>query len=149
MKEAVCSFCHAYFTTAPLLCPQCAHPLVYTGDNANVITTLSPTCLIHRYRGSDRLEPAVILSEGRTKLKVAVRLRDYSRPLTVPKAETYAFDQTLFDRIESLRQERTRAMQRYDETIAALWQTLTPYYGSATFDPHNAPRSSSPTVTNE
>lgn len=153
MSDIVCASCHAYFSDAASVCPSCGSELVYTGDGSNVITALSPNCLVHRMRGSDRLEPAVLLKEGRTNVKVATRLAEYARPLTVPKAETYKFSAELLAHIQSLRNERTAAVYRYDAQIASYWQMLSPYYDHATHDPHSAPLSEMPssslTVTNE
>lgn len=153
MNEIVCASCHACFSYGAKECPSCHTKLIYTGDDMNIITGISPNCLVHRMRGSDRLEPAVLLKEGRTNVKVATRLAEYARPLTVPKAETYLFSADLLAHIQALRNERTAAIHRYDAQIASYWQSLTPYYGYATHEPHSCPPadlpSSSPTVTNE
>ena len=152
MSDIVCSSCYACFPRGETTCPSCRAALVYAGDEANVITTFSPNCLVHRMRGSDRLEPAVLVKEGRTNVKIATRLAEYSEPLTVPKAETYMFDAELYAHIQALRNERTAAMHRYDTQIAVYWQALTPYYGYASHEPHSLPPampSISLTVTNE
>ena len=153
MSEIVCVSCHACFPHGASECPSCHTALIYTGDDANVITTLEPNCLVHRMRGSDRLEPAVLLNEGRTNVKVATRLAEYARPLTVPKSETYTFTPDLLAHIQALRNERTAAMHRYDAQIAVYWRSLVPYYGYASHEPHSAPPADMPiislTVTNE
>lgn len=153
MNEIVCASCHACFSYGASECPSCHTALIYTGDEANVITSFSPNCLVHRMRGSDRLEPAVLLKEGRTNVKVATRLAEYAKPLTVPKSETYTFSADLLAHIQALRNERTAAMHRYDAQIAVYWQALTPYYGYATHEPHSAPLVDIPisslTVANE
>ncbi len=153
MSEIVCSSCHACFSCGESICPSCHTTRIYTGDETNVITSFTPNCLIHRMRGSDRLEPAVLLKEGRTNVKVATRLAEYERPLTVPKSETYTFSADLLAHIQALRNERTAAMHRYDAQIAVYWQSLTPYYDYASHEPHSARPddmpSISPTVTNE
>ncbi|MBO5244903.1 MAG: hypothetical protein J6B02_02260 [Selenomonadales bacterium] len=153
MTDIVCASCHDCFKSGASVCPSCGAELIYAGEDANVITSLAPDCLVHRLRGSDRLEPAVLLKEGRTNVKVATRLAEYAKPLTVPKSETYRFSAELLSHIQSLRNERTAAMHRYDAQIASYWQRLAPYYGYATHEPHSAPPaempSSSLTVTNE
>lgn len=152
MSEIVCASCHACFSSGASACPSCQTALIYTGDDANVITTFEPNCLVHRMRGSDRLEPAVLLKEGRTNVKVATRLAEYARPLTVPKSETYTFTPDLLAHIQALRNERTAAVHRYDARIAVYWRSLEPYYDYATHEPHSAPPdmpSISLTVTNE
>lgn len=149
MNEVVCPVCHAYWSDMPAVCPACTHPLIYHGDERNVITSFEPKLLIHRYRGSDLLEPAVLLKEGRTNCKVATQLREYARPLTVRKSEVYALDRTLLASIESLRQERHDTMQRYDKEMATYWHRLTPYYEKASYEPYGIADSISPTVTNE
>lgn len=152
MSDIVCASCHDCFEGGASVCPSCGTELIYTGEDANIITSISPNCLVHRMRGSDRLEPAVLLKEGRTNVKVATRLAEYARPLTVPKSETYRFSADLLSHIQSLRNERTAAMHRYDAQIASYWQRLSPYYSYATHEPHSVPAdmpSSSLTVTNE
>lgn len=149
MTEAVCRHCRTYLAEPLAVCPVCASPLIYIGEDQSVIRTLPADCLVHRYRGSDLLEPAAILSEGRTNIKIATRLADYNRPLTAPKRETYVLDRALLSQINDLRAERRRAVEAYDEKIAACWQHLTPYYEEATYDPHAARSISSPTVTNK
>lgn len=136
LKESVCAVCHTYFTDMPVVCPSCAHRLIYTGDEQNVITAFEPNLLIHRYHGSDLLETAVLLKEGRTNCKVATKLQEYSRPLTVKKSEIYVLDLTLFASIESLREERYRTMRTYDAKFATVWHTLIPYYDDASYDPY-------------
>lgn len=153
MNDIVCASCHTCFTSGASVCPSCGKELVYTGGGANVITALLPNCLVHRMRGSDRLEPAVLLKEGRTNVKVATRLSEYAKPLTVPKSETYRFSAELLSHIQSLRNERTAAMHRYDAQIASYWQMLAPYYDYASHEPHSVLLSEMPssslTVTNE
>ncbi len=153
MSEIVCASCHACFPHGESECPSCHTVLIYTGDEANVITDFSPNCLVHRMRGSDRLEPAVLLKEGRTNVKVATRLAEYERPLTVPKSETYMFSPDLLAHIQALRNERTAAMHRYDARIAVYWQALSPYYDHASYEPHSVRPDDMPisslTVTNE
>lgn len=149
MNEVVCPVCHAYLDNMPIVCPACTHPLVYTGDERNVIISFKPNLLIHRYRGSDLLEMAVLIKEGRTNCKVATQLREYARPLTVKKSEVYTLDKTLLAAIESLRQERYDTMQQYDKKMADYWHRLTPYYDEASYEPYGADDNSSPAVTNE
>lgn len=149
MNEVVCPVCHAYLSGMPAVCPTCTHPLIYTGDERNVITRLEPNLLIHRYRGSDLLELAVLIKEGRTNCKVATHLREYARPLTVKKSEVYVLDPTLLASIEALRQERRDTMQRYDKKMADYWHHLTPYYDVASYEPYGSDDNSSPAVTNE
>jgi len=127
MDVYVCTGCHTTIDTPVANCPQCATALVYDGPGKNVIDRLQPNCLIHRYEGSDMLEPAVLLKVGKTNVKVATKLREYSQPITVPKHKVYAFDQKVYSAIQSLRNERKATIGRYDQLIQAHWQQLRPF----------------------
>jgi hypothetical protein len=97
------------------------------GDDKNVIDSIQANCLINRYDGSDLLEPAIVLKEGKVNLKVAAKLKDYSAPITVRKDRVYTFNQDVLSSIQSLRNERTATIYRYDELIKTHWQSLKPY----------------------
>lgn len=95
MNEIVCMSCHNCLSADLSACPGCGSEIVLDGDSKNVIDRLQPNCLIHRYEGSDLLEPAVILKETKANCKVATRLKEYSKPITVPKVKVYTFDQKI------------------------------------------------------
>ncbi|MDT8903099.1 hypothetical protein [Anaeroselena agilis] len=127
MEGIICASCHSWLTIDTGACPGCGCPVVLEGDNKSVIDHLQPNCLIHRYEGSDMLEPAAIVKEGKTNIKAATRLKEYAQPVTVPKNKVYAFDQNILGSIQALRNERTATIRRYDEQIASQWQQLKPY----------------------
>lgn len=127
MNDIVCMSCHNCLPANLSACPGCGNEIILDGDNKNVIDRLQPNCLIHRYEGSDLLEPAVILKETKTNCKVATKLKDYSKPLTVPKIKVYTFDPKILGAIQALRNERTATMYRYDQLIQAHWQNLKPH----------------------
>lgn len=127
MEGIVCSICHSWLTAATDSCPSCSMPLILSGENKTVIDHLEANCLIHRYDGSDLLEPATIIKEGKTNLKVATKLREYPHPVTVPKHKVYHFDSQVLSTIQALRTERTTAITRYDDLIKSHWQKLQPY----------------------
>ncbi len=124
MNEIVCSSCYQCLPADLAACPGCGSQLVHEGDNKNVIDRLQPNCLIHRYEGSDLLEPAVIIKETKANCKVATKLKEYIKPVTIPKSKVFAFDQKILGAIQALRNERTATMHRYDQLIQAHWQNL-------------------------
>jgi len=73
------------------------------------------------------LEPAVLIKEGKTNVRAATKLREYSKPVVVPKQKVYAFDQNVLIAIQSLRNERTATVMRFDQIIQTHWQHLKPY----------------------
>ncbi len=127
MDGVICSNCHSWLTAEGNNCPNCGSEIILDGDGKNVIDRIQPNCLIHRYAGSDLLEPAVIIKEGKTNLKVATKLREYSNPVTVPKTKVFAFNQDILTAIQALRNERTATIMRYDQLIQTHWQKLKPY----------------------
>ena len=127
MEGIVCSICHSWLTAATDSCPSCSMPLILSGENKTVIDHLEANCLIHSYNGSDLLEPAIVIKEGKTNLKVATKLREYPHPVTVPKHKVYHFDSQVLSAIQALRTERTTAITRYDDLIKSHWQKLQPY----------------------
>jgi hypothetical protein len=127
MEGVICSNCHSWLGVDAAACPGCGGGIVLDGEGKNVIDRLEPNCLIHRYEGSDMLEPAVVLKEGKTNFKAATRLKEYADPITVPKHKVYGFDQTALGAIQALRNERTAAIRRYDQLIHSHWQNLKPY----------------------
>jgi hypothetical protein len=126
MEGVVCASCHAWLV-ATGACPGCGGEIVLAGEGKNVIDRLEPNCLIHRYDGSDMLEPAIVLKEGKTNIKAATKLREYSHPVTVPKQKVFRFDQNTLGAIQALRNERTATVMRYDQMIQSHWQRLKPY----------------------
>lgn len=127
MDGIVCEGCHTWLALELAACPGCGSNLVRDGDGKNVIDRLQPDCLIYRYEGSDILEPAVLIKEGKTNVKAATKLQEYSKPVTVPKSKVYAFDQKILGSIQALRNERTATVMRYDQLIQSHWQHLRPY----------------------
>lgn len=127
MDGVICSSCHSYLNLANAVCPGCGTQMIYEGDAKNVIDRLQPDCLIHRYDGSDMLEPAVILKKGRTNYKVATRLTEYAKPVSVPEHKVYQFNQNILSAVQGLRNERTAAMVRYEQQIQSHWKHLKQY----------------------
>ncbi|BBB90807.1 MAG TPA: hypothetical protein PKA28_19070 [Methylomusa anaerophila] len=128
MNEVVCSSCFSCLPADLGNCPGCGGKVVLEGDNKTVIDRLEPNCLIHRYEGSDLLEPAVLIKEAKSNCKVATRLREFAKPVNVPKVKVYKFDQKILSSIQSLRNERTATIYRYDQLIQSHWQNLKPYH---------------------
>ena len=126
MEGVVCANCNTWLVDAAA-CPGCGGDIILAGDGKNVIDRLQPNCLIHRYDGSDMLEPAVVLKEGKTNIKAATKLREYSHPVTVPKHKVFSFDHNTLGVIQALRNERTATIMRYDQMIQSHWQRLKPY----------------------
>jgi RNA polymerase subunit RPABC4/transcription elongation factor Spt4 len=127
MEGIVCTQCNYWLTDASTTCPDCGTALVFEGEGKNVIDRMQPNCLIHRYEGSDLLEPAVLIKEGKTNMKVATRLKEYAKPVVVPKYKVFAFDQSILSSIQALRNERTATIKRYDQLIGSHWQRLKTY----------------------
>lgn len=127
MDGIVCANCHTWMTLDTPACPNCGATINLDGEHKNVIDRIQPNCLIHRYEGSDMLEPAVLLKEGKSNVKVATRLVEYAKPVTVPKHKVYAFDQNIYNAIQALRNERTATIRRFDQLIQSHWQHLKPY----------------------
>jgi hypothetical protein len=127
MDGVVCTNCHTWLPLSESACPGCHTPIIYDGSDKNVIDCIEANCLINRYEGSDLLEPAVVLKEGKVNLKVATKLKDYAAPVSVRKDRVYAFNQDVLSSIQALRNERTATIYRYDELIKTRWQSLKPY----------------------
>lgn len=127
MDGFVCSHCHTWLAAGGTSCPGCGSAVIPDGDGKNVIDRLQPNCLVHRYAGSDLLEPAVIIKEGKTNIKVATKLREYAHPVIIPKTKVFAFNPDILTAIQGLRNERTATVMRYDQLIQAHWQKLKPY----------------------
>lgn len=133
LLEFVCQSCKAYLRSPELACPHCHTALIYDGPEKNIIDELEPNCLIHRYPGSDLLEPAQIIKEGKVNMKVAVKLKDLQKPIAVPKSEVYSLDQTVLSAINALRSERRETMDRFDDRIGEHWSRLSAYHADATY----------------
>jgi hypothetical protein len=127
MDGFVCSSCYTWLVPQHTDCPSCGIPVILEGDDKNVIDHLQPNCLIHRYDGSDMLEPAVIVKAGKTNMKVATKLREYAKPVTVSKQKVYQFDPNVLSAIQALRNERTATINRYDIMIQTHWKKLETY----------------------
>lgn len=129
MEGIVCAGCHTWLDMSMTICPECSAAIIGDGENKNVIDRLQPNCLIHRYEGSDLLEPAVLIKEGKTNYKVATKLREYAKPVVVPKTKVFCFDQNVLSSIQALRNERTATINRYDQLIQSHWKHLKPVKG--------------------
>lgn len=127
MDEIICAGCYSRLEAATLVCPGCGTAIYWKGNEKNVIDQLQPNCLIHRYEGSDMLEPAVALKQGKTNYKAATKIKEYAKPITVPKSKVYALDHTILNSIQTLRNERTATIHRYDQLIQSHWQQLKPF----------------------
>lgn len=122
----ICGNCYCWLDNSQTSCPKCGAALILEGTDKNIIDRIEPNCLIHRYDGSDMLEPAAVIKEGKVNIKVATKLKEYASPVTVPKTKVYSFDHHLFSSIQALRNERTAVINRYDKRIQNYWQRLKP-----------------------
>jgi hypothetical protein len=127
MDGVVCTHCHTWLPLSAAACPNCNTTIIFAGSEKNVIDRIEANCLVNRYDGSDLLEPAVVLKEGKVNLKVATKLAEYSTPISIPKNKVYFFSQDILSSIQSLRNERTATIFRYDQLIKTYWQNLKPY----------------------
>ena len=127
MDGVVCSKCNSYLPITHTSCPGCGSDIVLEGKAKSVIDHLNPNCLIHRYDGSDLLEPAVVLKAGRSNYKVALKLQDYAKPVSVPKHKVYMFNQNILSSVQSLRNERTASTMRFEQQIGSHWNHLQPF----------------------
>lgn len=127
MDGVICSTCHTWLPLDLPSCPGCNSAIVLDGESKNVIDHIQPDCLIYRYDGSDLLEPAVVIKACKTNLKVATKLKEYTKPVTIPKQKVYAFNQNILSSIQALRNERTATINRFDRLIQSHWQNLKPY----------------------
>lgn len=127
MDGVVCRYCHTWMPLETEVCSGCSTGLVFDGEDKNIIDRIQADCLVHRYEGSDLLEPAVIVKEGKSRMQVAIQLKDYAKPVCVAKSKVFAFNHQLLSAIQTLRNERTAAMRRYDQLIQSHWQRLKPH----------------------
>lgn len=127
MLEFICNSCQGYADRPVSHCPHCQTPLILAGPEKNITDSIKPDCLVHRYQGSDLLEPALVLKEGKINMKVAVKLKDLAKPLTVPKAEVFRNNDAVFQAITALRRQRKEQMEEFDKAIAAYWKKLQNY----------------------
>lgn len=127
MDGVVCAKCNSYLPVTSSNCPGCNAAIILDGENKTVIDRIQPNCLIHRYDGSDLLEPAVVLKAGKINYKIATKLQDYAKPVTVPKHKVYMFNPNILSGVQSLRNERTATVRRYEKLIEAQWKYLKPY----------------------
>lgn len=123
MDILICQNCFSPNTTSTC-CTQCGSMFVTEGPEKNVFDTFKPTCLVHRYEGSDLLEPAAIVKEGKRYLYVATALLEYARPTKVPKERVFKYNQALFENVTNLRQERRNYVAAMDTRMAGLWSQL-------------------------
>lgn len=128
MDGFICMHCRAWLPHDSIACPVCRIGVIAEGSDKNIIDHIQPNCLVYRYDGSDMLEPAVIIKEGKMNVKVATRLVEYAKPVTLPKNRVFSFNHHLLSSIQSLRNERTAAILRYDQMIHSHWRNLKPYY---------------------
>lgn len=127
MDDVICANCYTQVSLDTTSCPGCGGNIIVTGESKNILDRVQPNCLIHRYDGSDLLEPATVIKECKTNLKAATKLKEYAKPISVPKHKVYAFDQNLLSVIQALRNERTASIKRYDQLIQSHWQQLKPF----------------------
>ena len=127
MDGVVCASCCSFFPRNEASCPGCGAKIILEGASKSVIDQISPNCLVHRYDGSDLLEPAVVLKAGKSNYKVALKLQDYANPVTVPKHKVYMYDQEVLHSVQSLRSERTATVMRFEQEIGSQWNQLQPY----------------------
>ena len=127
LLEFICNSCNTYFNYAETKCPNCQTTFIFNGNEKNITDSLSPNCLVHRYQGSDLLEIAMVLKEGKTNMKIAITLKDLLKPITVPKSEVFKVDKKILSAITKLRAQRKARMEKYDEDIAAYWNKLQIY----------------------
>lgn len=86
-----------------------------------------PNCLIYRYAGSDMLEAALIMKEGKKNMHVATRPEELDHPVAVRKCNVYQLDPAVYEAINNLRSERKATMAHYDAEIQTYWQKLVPF----------------------
>lgn len=127
MDGVVCMKCNSYFSHTSSNCPGCGTEAVLDGDAKTVIDHITPNCLVHRYDGSDLLEPAVVLKAGRSNYKVALKLQDYAKPVTVAKHKVYMFNEDILQSVQGLRNERTASVMRFEQLIGSQWNKLQPF----------------------
>lgn len=127
MDGVVCANCNSYLLVSHRNCPGCGSGIVLEGAKKNVIDQMNPNCLVHRYDGSDLLEPAVVLKSGRSNYKVALKLQDYAKPVTVPKHKVYMYNQDLLSSVQSLRSERSASVMSFEQQIGSQWNQLQPF----------------------
>ncbi|MEM5770783.1 MAG: hypothetical protein AAGU32_21235 [Bacillota bacterium] len=125
MNILICKSCFSPNTT-PTCCTHCGSLFITEGADKNVIDTFAPTCLVHRYEGSDLLEPAAIVKEGKRYHYVATGLLEYARPTKVAKERVFKYDQALLDSVTLLRKERRDYVTAIDTRMAGLWTQLQP-----------------------
>lgn len=123
MHILICRNCFSP-NTAPTCCTQCGSMFVTEGTNKNIIDTFVPTCLAHRYEGSDLLEPAAIVKEGKRYFYVATQLMEYAHPTKVPKERVFKYNQALLDDVNKLRKERRDYVADIDTRMHVLWSQL-------------------------
>lgn len=127
MSEFICNHCSTYINGDETHCPQCGAAFIFSGDEKNITDSLEPNCLVYRYDGSDLLETAVIVKQGKVNVKAATRLKELAKPVTIAKNRIYAYNPDIWAAINDLRAQRKTAMQEYDALISKQWEKLTPY----------------------
>jgi hypothetical protein len=123
MDIVICENCFSP-NTITQCCTQCGVPFVLEGESKNVIDHFVPTCLVHRYEGSDMLEPAAIVKEGKRYYHIATRLMEYAHPTKVAKEKVFHFDPHLLEQVNALRQERREYIDELDARMAQVWSNL-------------------------
>lgn len=127
MFKSICTNCHGELSQISASCPHCHTTLCWEGHNKNTHDQIIPDCLIHRYQGSDLLEPAAFLKNGKINVKVALTTPIGVKQITVPKQEVFQLDNNILNSITDLRQSRCQTMADYDNKISAYWNNLSPY----------------------
>lgn len=123
MHIVICQNCNSP-NSAATCCTECGSMFITEGTNKNTIDTFIPTCLVHRYEGSDLLEPAVVVKEGKRYLYVATQLLEYAHPTKVPKERVFKYNQTLLGDVNQLRKDRKDYVAAIDTRMSALWSQL-------------------------
>jgi len=123
MDIVICKQCYMPNTVSPC-CLECGTPFVMEGEEKNIIDQLVPTCLVHRYDGSDMLESAAIVKEGKRYYHVATKLIEYAHPAKIPKNRVFQLNEGLLAQINQLRQERRDYINTIDAQMAQLWTGL-------------------------
>lgn len=127
MDGIVCAKCSHFVPVTAVSCPDCGSAFIRSGAEKNVIDRIIPNCLIHRYDGSDLLEPGIVLKAGRSNYKVALKLSDYAKPVTVPKHKVYTYNQELLSAVQQLRSQRAASSLEFERQIGSHWNRLQPF----------------------
>ncbi|MDU4959648.1 MAG: hypothetical protein E6X17_03155 [Sporomusaceae bacterium] len=127
MDGIVCANCSQFAPVTSAACPGCGSAFIRSGAQKNIIDQLEPNCLIHRYDGSDLLEAGTVLKKGKSNYKVALKLSDYTKPITVPRHKVYHYNPELFGAVQELRSQRAASSLQFEQQIGSHWSRLQPF----------------------